>query len=101
MLAFLSMVRWRCSTDAMRVKAACSMQGTDHMPAQEETWDTTGQDVQVACHTAGGMFNKRLKRSSTCAGRVRTEILHIIPNEPVLRLFKEQRIVLGVDMVRA
>jgi hypothetical protein len=32
---------------------------------------------------------------------VRTEILHIIPNEPVLRMFKEQRIVLGVDMVRA
>lgn len=35
------------------------------------------------------------------AGRVRTEILHIIPNEPVLSMFKEQRIVLGVDMVRA
>ena len=34
------------------------------------------------------------------AGRVRTEICHILPNERTLRMFKEQRIVLGVDMVR-
>ncbi len=34
------------------------------------------------------------------AGRVRTEICHILPNEQTLRMFKEGHIVQGVDMVR-